>query len=127
MVLRFKLALSGETLEIYGDGSQTRDFIHISDLINAVRCAATNAGIGGQVFQIATSSETTVADLTEKLCDALVAEGVDRPDVINGSFRQGDVARNFSDTSKAEKMLGWQSVVSLEDGLSQTVRFFLNK
>lgn len=121
-----KQALAGQTLEIYGDGSQTRDFIHISDLVRAIRAAATRPGIGGEAFQIATAAETTVGALTEQLVEAMAAEGMARPHVINGETRTGDVARNFSDTSKAARMLDWQAQVALPDGLSRTVRFFLD-
>lgn len=121
-----KEALAGKQLEIYGDGSQTRDFIHISDLINAVRRAAEMPGIGGEIFQIASSSETTVAELTDKLREAMCAEGMAVPEVFNGATRQGDVARNFSDTSKARTRLGWSPTMPLEEGLRRTVRFFLD-
>jgi UDP-glucose 4-epimerase len=120
-----KEALSGDTLEIYGDGSQTRDFIHISDLTEAILCAALSSGVGGEVFQIASASETTVGQLTSILVEILESEGVVVKEVINGGTRQGDVLRNFSDTSKAESRLGWKSKVSLRDGLRQTVRDFL--
>ena len=120
-----KRALAGEVLEIYGDGSQTRDFIHISDLIRAVQAAATVPGIGGECFQIATAAETTVGAITERLVAAMAAEGMARPEVVNGELRTGDVARNFSDTSKAARMLGWHAEMDLDEGLRRTVRFFL--
>ena len=120
-----KDALSGDALEIYGDGSQTRDFIHISDLTEAILCSASSSGVGGEVFQIASGSETTVAELTDILVKILESEGVVVKGVINGASRQGDVLRNFSDTSKAESLLGWKSKVSLRDGLRRTVRDFL--
>lgn len=119
-----KEAMAGETLEIYGDGSQTRDFIHISDLIEAVFLAATKPGVGGEVFQIATSAETTVGAMAEELVDVLKTDAGLTPHLINGEPRQGDVARNFSDTSKARDKLGWQTKVALPDGLRRTVRFF---
>ena len=121
-----KQALAGETLEIYGDGSQTRDFIHISDLVRAIQAAALRPGIGGQTFQIATAAETTVGELTERLIAAMEAEGMNRPHVINGQTRTGDVARNFSDTTKAARMLDWRCKVVLDEGLRRTVRFFLS-
>ena len=120
-----KRALAGETLEIYGDGSQTRDFIHISDLVRAIRAAATQPGIGGECFQIATAAETTVGALTGRLVAAMEAEGMAPPRVVNGETRTGDVARNFSDTSKAARMLGWRARTDLDEGLRRTVRFFL--
>lgn len=121
-----KQALAGERLEIYGDGSQTRDFIHISDLVQAVHRAAIMPGIGGEVFQIATASETTVAEITDVLLRVLESQGVAPPEVYNGATRDGDVARNFSDTSKARRLLNWTPTVELEKGLQRTVRFFLD-
>ncbi len=117
--------LAGDRLEIYGDGSQTRDFIHVSDLIRAVRAAAETPGIGGETFQIATACETTVSELTEKLLEVMQHEGLVVPEVFHSAKRAGDVARNFSDTSKAQERLGWSSTVPLEEGLRRTVRYFV--
>lgn len=120
-----KQALAGEMLEIYGDGNQTRDFIHISDLIEAVRKAASTPQIGGELFQVATSRETTMQELTAALLLALENEGVARPKTFFGPKRTGDVMRNFSDTSKAKRQLDWQASVALPEGLRRTVRSFL--
>lgn len=122
-----KQAMAGEKLEIYGDGSQTRDFIHIEDLIRAIRSAARTPAIGGETFQIATARETTVAEMTEQLLTAMQAEGMDSPEVFYGPTRTGDVARNYSDTSKALDRLAWKPEISLQNGLRQTVRFFMGK
>lgn len=121
-----KQSLAGEKLEIYGDGGQTRDFIHISDLINAIRKAATVPGIGGECFQIATAKETTVTEMTKALLEALETAGVPRPQTFLGPRRDGDVLRNYSDTSRARSRLGWQAQVDLGDGLGRTVRHFLS-
>ena len=120
-------ALIGEILEIYGDGTQTRDFIFIDDLIDAVILAATVPQIGGEAFQIATSRETTVGEMAEKLVSTLLAVGVADIKLINAEIRLGDVKRNFADATKAKKMLGWQPKVTLDDGLKKTVAYFLNK
>ncbi len=119
-----KSAMAGEPLEIYGDGSQTRDFIYISDLVQAMYQAATVPGIGGETFQIASASETSVLELTQKLLDAMRAENISVPETYHGEKRLGDVARNYSDTTKANTMLGWSVKVPLEDGLRRTVRYF---
>ena len=120
-----KRALAGKRLEIYGDGQQTRDFLHISDLVRAVRLAAEIPGIGGETFQIATFRETTIAEITKTLLSAMRAEGMVPPEVFHGATRAGDVVRNFSDASKARERLGWTSTVSLETGLRATLRDFL--
>lgn len=119
-----KRAMGGEVLEIYGDGSQTRDFIYIEDLIQAVRQAATVPGVGGEVFQIATSSETSVQELVDLLLPVLASTGIKNIEVRETEPRQGDVMRNYADTSKAERLLGWKAQVKLEEGLRRTVSWF---
>lgn len=121
-----KLALEQKPLEIFGDGRQTRDFIYIDDLVQALYLAATKPDIGGETFQIASSRETTVGELTEKLVECLARRGVDGVNVINTETRVGDVMRNYSDTSKAKIMLGWQPTVALDDGLAMTIDYFLD-
>src|SRR3712207_5038989 len=120
-----KRAMQGEVLEIYGDGTQTRDFIYIDDLIRAVRLSATVGGVGGEAFQIATSAETSVRELVDKLLPALAAAGIKDVEVREAAPRLGDVMRNYSDTSKAERMLGWRAEVNLDEGLRRTVKWFM--
>ena len=120
-------ALVGDALEIYGDGTQTRDFIYIDDLIDAVLLAAVTPEIGGEAFQIASNHETTVGEIGAKLVAVLTDAGVAGIKLINADTRLGDVKRNFADTSKAKQHLGWQPKVNLDDGLSKTVAYFMNK
>ncbi|MEW6521121.1 MAG: NAD-dependent epimerase/dehydratase family protein [Thermodesulfobacteriota bacterium] len=117
-------AMHGETLEIYGDGKQTRDFIYIGDLVRAVRLAANVEGIGGEVFQIATNAETTVGELVELLIPVLQQSGVEAVHINHGSARLGDVMRNFSDTTKAGKLLGWKAETDLVAGLRKTTDWY---
>jgi UDP-glucose 4-epimerase len=119
-------ALNGLPLEIYGDGTQTRDFIYIDDLIEAIMLAATTPGIGGEAFQIATHTETTVADMTDRLLAVLRQAGVVDVQVVNAETRLGDVKRNYSDTTKARQRLGWTAQVPLDEGLRRTVADFLS-
>jgi UDP-glucose 4-epimerase len=119
-------ALRGKTLEIYGDGQQTRDFIHTSDLVRAICLAATTPEATGEVFQIATNSETTINELAERLVATMEEEAdLENIDVTHTDPRVGDVRRNYSDTSKAESLLGWTPQMTLEQGLKHTVRSFL--
>jgi len=117
--------MAGETLEIYGDGGQTRDFIYIDDLISAILQAASIDGIGGETFQIASSRETTVSELARALSKAFERAGLDMSHIRHTGSRTGDVRRNFSDTSKARNRLLWQASVPLDEGLERTVRYFM--
>ena len=128
VVARFiKRAMDGEVLEIYGDGTQTRDFIFVDDLIRAIRLSATTDGVGGEVFQIATSAETTVQELTDRLIPAMAAAGLEGVEVRNTDARRGEVRRNYADTSKAHRMLGWKAEIGLDEGLRRTVDSFVHE
>jgi len=117
-------ALKGETWEIYGDGKQTRDFIFIDDLVGAVPKAA-QFERGSEIFQIATSQEHTVNEVAEILKDELEKNSVPMR-LEHGLPRKGDVRRNFSDTTKARKVLGWQAEVDLREGIKRTVDWFMD-
>lgn len=120
-------AINGDILEIYGDGMQTRDFIYIDDLINAIIITVEKHNIGGEIFQIASNQETTINRMTNKLINELKKQGVKNINIKNISIRTGDMKRNFSDTSKAKERLGWNAQINLTEGLSKTVSYFLNK
>src|SRR5262249_40366008 len=120
-------AFAGRPWEIYGDGRQTRDFIFVDDIADAIVLGTTAEGVGGEIFQIATNAETTVLELATMLARSLEANGVTPPPIHHGATRVGDVKRNFSDTSKARRMLGWSAQVGLEEGLGRTVRWFLEE
>lgn len=118
-------AVAGKPWEIYGDGSQTRDFIFVDDIIDAIIRGGTIHGIGGETFQIATSRETTVNELADHLAAVLAHNGVEVVDRRTTEARIGDVTRNYSDVRKAQRRLGWEARVSLAEGLGRTVRWFV--
>lgn len=120
-------ALAGAAWEIYGGGEQTRDFIFVGDIVDAIVLAATTPDVGGEVFQIATNTETTVLELAERLANVLTRHGVAPAGIRHGGPRVGDVKRNFSDTRKAQSRLGWSARVGLEDGLERTVAWFMKQ
>jgi UDP-glucose 4-epimerase len=127
LVAKFiQTVLKGDVFEIYGDGQQTRDFIYIEDLVEAVLLAAEKPGIGGEIFQIATNKETTVTEIVMQLERLLLDQGIDNNNVSYGDKRVGDVMRNYSDTSKAQRMLGWSASTDLQKGLSNTIDWFLS-
>jgi UDP-glucose 4-epimerase len=119
-------ALSSETLEIYGDGSQTRDFVYIDDLIQAITLSV-RSDIGGEVFQIATYKETTIAEIAQKIKNLIENETGEKVSIIHSEPRLGDVKRNYSDISKAKRILGFSPGVDLDRGLKNTLEYFLSK
>jgi UDP-glucose 4-epimerase len=103
----------GAPTQIFGDGSQTRDFVYVSDVVHAVLAAV---GHGGGVFNVGAGIETSVADL-HALCRLVT--GVDRePEFLPA--RPGDVMRSVIDPSLAARELGWRPRHDLEMGLRKT-------
>ena len=122
-----KETLSGKAWEVYGDGSQTRDFIFIDDLVEAILKAAQADTSGGEVFQIATSQETEVRNLCVLLGELLSDKGLIADQPKHTAKRAGDVQRNYSDTTKAREKLNWVATTDLREGLAKTLSFFLEK
>ncbi len=116
-------ALAGEECHIYGDGTQTRDFIYIDDLIEAI-VLSIKKDVGGETFQIASGKERTV-DEVAGIIEGILNEKGHGMTVRYESPRQGDVERNFSDTRKAKNVLGWVTSMPIEKGVLLTVNYFL--
>lgn len=120
-----KLALQKQPIQIFGEGTQTRDFIYIDDLVEAITLSLSVTDIGGEIFQIATSRETSINELVEALKICFTQKNIPFPRTLNSVRRQGDVQRNYSETTKAKQKLGWQSKTSLATGLSSTLDYFM--
>ena len=114
-----KALLAGAPTKVYGDGSNTRDYVYVGDVVDAfVRASGTTGG--GQRFNIGTGVETS-----DRALHTVVAKAVGAPD--DPQFappRLGDLARSCLDVRKAEMVLGWHPRVSLEEGVRRTVDYF---
>jgi len=117
--------MAGETLPIYGDGNQTRDFIYIEDLVDAILLALERPNIGGEVFQTATHREHTVGEVAEVLNRLAEKHQGRKSEIVYENERKGEVKRNYSDISKARRMLGFEPKWGLEEGLEETFLWFL--
>ncbi len=111
----FKDTLAEGEITIDGDGQQTRDFIYVEDLCRAILLAL-EADVSGEVFQIATGEETSILELAE-LVQQVTGRSVE---AHHGPARQGDIRKNYSAVSKVRRMLGWEPMTDLADGLRAT-------
>jgi UDP-glucose 4-epimerase len=107
--------LEGGTPTVFGDGSQTRDYVYVGDVVEA-NLAAAAADVGGP-FNIGTGRETTVLELVDAL--AGLAGRPFEPE--HAPPRQGEVQRIALDCSRARAELGWEARVDLSDGLARTL------
>jgi len=115
-------ALVAGTLTIHGDGAQTRDFIYVDDLCEAV-IAALQSDLAGEVFQVATGVETSIVALVDAI-EQVLGRPLER---TYAAGRRGDVAKSVSQIGKAARLLGWQPRTSLLDGLQRTARWFASE
>ena len=113
--------LAGEELVVYGDGTQTRDFVFVTDLADGLLRAAETPGVGGEVFQLASGVETSVNDLVGRLGEISGRE----PSIRREPPRPGEILRNYSLVKKASERLGYSPGVPLEEGLRLTYDWFL--
>ncbi len=120
-------ALEGESLEVYGDGQQTRDFIFVDDLVDAIIRAACFPNIGGEIFQIASNRERTVNEVAAAVAN-LVKRHAGRPvRVCHAQALPYEMRRNYSDISKARRLLDFEPKTDFESGLELTLQYFLNE
>ena len=107
-----RLARGEETL-IFGDGSQSRDFVYVTDVVESL---LTVAGAGGGPFNVGTGNGLTVSEL-HHACAAVAGVAAEpRHEVA----RLGDIQRSVLDVSRIERERGWRAQVTLEDGLRRT-------
>lgn len=118
-------ALAARDVVIYGDGLQTRDFLYVGDLVEAITQAAVVPDIEGEIFQIATNTGTTVLQLVDLLAELIEVKTGYKVSSRHEPARLGDVRFNFSDISKARKTLGWEPKVKIKEGLEETLSYFL--
>ena len=111
-------ALRGEALTVYGDGLQTRDFVYVGDVAEAVLRAALSPATG------AINVGTGVAQAIRGLADAVAAAvGHGVPHRFAPS-RPGDVRASLADVSRARRLLGWEPAHALADGLAHTLAWY---
>jgi len=116
----FKRVIERNAIEIFGDGSQTRDYVFVKDVCAAIYLAATKDVQG--VFQIGTGKPTTLNELISSMKE-IVGESK-FPKVIYRDFRAGEVRHTYGKVDWARERLGFAAQVSLKDGLAQTWEWF---
>jgi UDP-glucose 4-epimerase len=114
-----RCVLAGTPLVIRGDGKQTRDFLHVDDLCQAVLAAAEH-DCNGQVFHIAAGHETTIADLAETIRRVTAS----KVPIEHRAALAGEVRRNCARIDRARATLGYAPAVALDDGLRRTWEWF---
>ena len=118
-----RLALEGRTIQVYGDGAQLRDFVHVDDAADAFLRAGADDRCNGEVFNVGGTAPISHRDLTAML---LEAAGSGRVEYIEWPQEKKaiDIGSFFADSSKFTAVTGWSPTVDLRDGLASTLTFY---
>ena len=114
-------AIKGEDMMIYGDGTQSRDFTYIDNVVNANVMALNNkVPLNGEFMNIACGERHTLTDLCKEIKNIV---GGDSKIVYSGE-RRGDVKHSLADITRAKNILGYEPKVGFIDGLNETFEFY---
>ncbi|MFM0057446.1 NAD-dependent epimerase/dehydratase family protein [Paraburkholderia phytofirmans] len=107
---------NGNSINIFEDGLESRDFVYIDDVVDATYAALTNANAADNVFGIGSGVRTSVMDVARTLCEVYAS---DVSITVTGAFRLGDVRHVYADLTKARDMLGFEPKVSFSEGITR--------
>lgn len=111
--------MKGRPVTVYGDGSATRDYVYVDDVVDAfVRAAEAPCAVTG-TYNIGTGEQTTVAEVYRLIASTLY----DAPPAHHAPAKAGDLQAIALDTAKAETDLGWKAVVDVAEGTRRTMRW----
>jgi len=106
--------MNGKAPEVYEDGQESRDFVHVSDVVQACLLAMEKNLANGQIINVGSGEQTSLLQAATILADLL---GGPAP-IITGQFRAGDIRHCYADIRRASTLLGYQPRVSFKDGIS---------
>lgn len=107
---------NGNGINIFEDGKETRDFVFISDVVDATVLGIEKETANNQVFNVGTGIATDVITVATELSNNY---GIQVPITISGNYRLGDIRHNYADITKARQLLGFEPKVSFREGLKQ--------
>lgn len=107
---------NGNGINIFEDGKETRDFVFISDVVDATVLGIEKETANNQVFNVGTGVATDVITVATELSNNY---GIQVPITISGNYRLGDIRHNYADITKARQLLGFEPKISFKEGLKQ--------
>lgn len=119
----FKDAIKNGTINIFGDGTQTRDFIYVKDLCEGIFLAI-NYSKGGQIFQIATQKQTSIKNLAKEIKKIIKKDNKNVIKINYKKKRDGDVLLNYARITKAKKELLFNPKINIKKGLDYTYKYY---
>lgn len=113
-------AIGGAPLTVYGDGSQTRSFCYVSDLVDGIMRLMFSERAAGVVVNLGNPEEYTMLQLAQKIKEKVVAKS----EITFSELPQDDPIKRRPDSQKAETLLDWRTTVNLDEGLDKTIEYY---
>ncbi len=118
-----KQALENENLTIFGDGTQTRDFVFIEDNVNAAIHSLISDKANGEAINVGTGKPVTVLELAKKI---IALSGNDASLSFLSKRKQGEITHRYPDIRKMETLLDYKPSITLDEGLLKTLEWYKN-
>ncbi|MFA5838575.1 MAG: SDR family oxidoreductase [Candidatus Paceibacterota bacterium] len=118
-----KSILKDERPTINGDGTTTRDFTYVKNVVNANLLACLAPEIGGHVFNVSSGKKVSINELVQKINEILKKDI--KPEYID--FRKGDILHSYANISKAQKMLNYSVEVDFDEGLRRVIEHYIKE
>ena len=115
-------AIDSQPLIVYGDGSQTRSFCYVSDMVVGLYSLATADNCAGEIINIGNPNEKTILEITDIIKKLVQSQSK----VVFKTIGEDDPKKRCPDIAKAKKLLNWEPKVDLEEGLIKTIQYFIN-
>lgn len=115
---------NGNGINVFEDGRESRDFVHIDDVVEATRLALLSPEADHHVFNVGSGVATDVITVAETLRSAY---GIDVPIEVTGNYRLGDIRHNFADLTQIRQKLGFEPRVSFAEGVQRFTTWVLQQ
>jgi dTDP-glucose 4,6-dehydratase len=113
-------ALNGEKITVYGNGSQTRSFCYVDDLIDGIYLFSTKENLQGEIINMGNHHESSILELANLILDKTSSKS----QIIFKPLPEDDPQQRCPDITKINKLISWQPQIDLEDGIEKTINFF---
>jgi nucleoside-diphosphate-sugar epimerase len=122
-------ALAGEAITVFGDGTQSRAFTHVSDVVGALMKLMVEPKAIGQVINIGNTEEVTIGNLAKRVRELTGSQSVIKFIPYDEAYESGfeDMPRRLPDLSKVSRLIGYQTENTLDDILTHVIEYFRKK
>ncbi|MFA6086662.1 NAD-dependent epimerase/dehydratase family protein [Mucilaginibacter sp.] len=107
---------NGNSINIFEDGKETRDFVYIDDVVNATILGITNKQANNEIFNVGSGVGTNVLDVAHEL---VANYKTDTPIKVTGNYRLGDIRHNFADLTKIKERLNFEPQINFKEGIKK--------